>query len=185
MEVVVDNIVGLDISLTSTGIATWNGQHNVFSKPADFDHPMKRYEHIWDGILEVLIDDLYHEDSFTPLIVIEGYAFAKRSSHAHAQGELGGIVRLELFKRGMPYIEIPPTSLKKFTTGKGNANKSDMVSSITLRTGREWNGKGADDRADAWALRHMALAATDNPAYDWPKVNLEALEKIDWTPFTD
>jgi Holliday junction resolvasome RuvABC endonuclease subunit len=179
-----DNVVGLDISLTSTGIATASGEYNVFTKPDAYDHPMERYHTIRNEIIARLQLDVIMATGDKPIVLIEGYAFAKRSSHAHAQGELGGIVRSELWLRGYRYIEVPPTSLKKFTTGKGNANKNDMVSSVTLRTGREWSGKGADDRVDAWALRHMALAATSgDPDYDWPKINLEALEKIDWTPF--
>jgi len=179
-----DNVVGLDISLTSTGIATWDGEYNVFTKPDDFEHPIDRYVFIRDGIFEIIQQDIWSEAS-QPLVLIEGYAFAKRSSHAHAQGELGGIVRLKLHELEIPYIEIPPTSLKKFTTGKGNANKNDMVSSVTLRTSRTWTGKGADDRVDAWGLRQMTLAALDSPQFDWPKANLEALEKIDWSPFDD
>lgn len=180
-----DNVVGLDISLTSTGIATWDGEYNVFTKPADFGHPMERYETIWAGILEVLVNDIYQQDQQEFVVAIEGYAFAKRSSHAHAQGELGGIVRQQLFQRGVPYVEIPPTSLKKFTTGKGNASKTDMVVSVSLRTGRAWTGKGADDRVDAWALRQMTMAHLDNPDYDWPQAHRDALDKIDWSPFDD
>ncbi len=171
-------ILGLDLSLTSSGWATDDGEGNIFTQPSDFDHPQARYEHI----LSVIINQLAR--SHVAAGMIEGYGFAKRSPHAHAQGELGGIVRHGLWKRNVPYIEVPPTSLKKFTTGKGNATKSDMISSVTLRTGKEWSGKGADDRVDAWALRQMALAALGAPEYDWPKTNLEALNKVDWSAVT-
>lgn len=174
-----DNLVGLDISLTSTGISTWAGESNVFTQPSEFSHPIDRYRFIRSSIAEVLSQDILHEGE-VPVVAIEGYAFSKRSSHAHAQGELGGIVRLWLRENSFPYVEVPPMNLKKFVTGKGNATKSDMVSSVTLRTGVEWAGKGSEDRVDAWGLRQMLLAHHDSPEYAWPAKNMEALDKIDW-----
>jgi crossover junction endodeoxyribonuclease RuvC len=167
-------LVGLDISLTSTGIATEDGEFNVFTVPAKFDHPQARYDYILNEIVGHL--------AALPVVAIEGYAFAKQSSHAHAQGELGGIVRRYLWQNRISFVEIPPTSLKKFVTGKGNSNKTDMVSSVTLRTGREWAGKGADDRVDAWGLRQMLMVAYHGKGdYDWHSKNLEALDKLDFT----
>ena len=41
--------------------------------------------------------------------------------------EIGACVRLDLWRAGVPFYEVSPTSLKKFVTGRGNAKKKDML----------------------------------------------------------
>ena len=102
---------------------------------------------------------------------------AKRSSHAHAQGELG---KGFSFIVNIPYVEIP-TNRAKFATGKGNANKAEVVSHISAKTGIVWSGSGADDECDAWVLREMMLAKFGFSEYDWSADSMSALDKIDWS----
>ena len=65
---------------------------------------MQRLQEIKLDVRELIPDDA--------VVFIEGYAMSKQTSHAHAQGELGGILRLDLFERDIPFIEVPPTSLR-------------------------------------------------------------------------
>lgn len=66
-------------------------------------------------------------------VVIEGYAFAARSQ-AHKIGELGGVLRNTLYDMGVTdIIEIPPSALKKWATGKGTADKPMMVKAANDR----------------------------------------------------
>jgi len=115
------------------------------------------------------------------VVVIEGYSFASRNSQAHSIGELGGVLRLTMFQMGIPFIEVPPTCRAKFATGRGNASKTEVMSSLSARTGIVWSGKGADDMADAYVLEEMGLAVQGKARHDWPKSHLEALEKVDWS----
>lgn len=118
-----------------------------------------------------------------PIVCIEGYSFGSRNSQAHAIGELGGVVRLNLWELDIPFVEIPPTCRAKFATGKGNAAKNEVVSAVSARTGIVWSGKGADDMCDAWILEEMGRAHLGTSRFDWPQVNLSALEKVDWSAF--
>jgi Holliday junction resolvasome RuvABC endonuclease subunit len=45
-------------------------------------------------------------------------------------GECFGLLKKELYERNIPYILIPPKSLKLFITGNGNADKAKMALSI-------------------------------------------------------
>jgi crossover junction endodeoxyribonuclease RuvC len=117
-----------------------------------------------------------------PCVCVEGYSFASRNSQAHSIGELGGVIRVALWEKQIPYVEIPPTTRAKFATGKGNAAKTEVMSAISARTGIVWSGKGADDMCDAWILEEMGLTTIGHSRFDWPAVNLSALEKIDWNP---
>jgi Holliday junction resolvasome RuvABC endonuclease subunit len=170
--------VGLDLSLTSTGIALGDDTHAV---PADKLRGPARLAHIRDRIHEHLAGFLYERGN--PIVILlEGYSFASKNSHAHSLGELGGVMRLWFHDHGFPVIEVPPTCRAKFATGKGNAGKSEVVSAISARTGRIWTGRGAEDECDAWILQEMGLTHLGTPRHDWPASHRNALNTIDWTP---
>lgn len=167
-------VVGLDLSLTSTGYSTEGDQRIVSTKAKG---PQRLYEISQDiaGLL-VELDD--------PVVVLEGYSFASRNSQAHAIGELGGVIRLTLWNLNIPYVEVPPTCRAKFATGKGNAGKGEVMSAVSARTGIVWSGSGADDLCDAWLLEEMGRTVLGNARYVWPQTHLSALEKVDWAPIT-
>jgi crossover junction endodeoxyribonuclease RuvC len=114
-------------------------------------------------------------------VIVEGYSFASRNSQAHSIGELGGCVRMTLWKNGIPYIEVPPTSRAKFATGKGNAGKTEVISAISSKTGKLFSGSGADDECDAWILEQMGLAYLEKSEYYWSTTQLSSLENVDWS----
>lgn len=164
--------VGLDLSLTSTGFACGT-KHTILS--SKHKGPARLQE-----ISLALIDHLLEIDN--PVVILEGYSFASRNSQAHSIGELGGVVRLAIWNLQIPYIEVPPTCRAKFATGKGNANKGEVMSAVSARTGIAWIGAGADDLCDAFILEEIGLTKLGQPRWDWPAVNLSALDKIDWSP---
>ena len=166
-------IMGIDPSLTSTGYSGCGLMGTITSKETG----VKRLDDLTNSLASILYtcpSDL--------VVVIEGYSFASRNSQAHSIGELGGAYRLTMFRMGIPFIDVPPTTRAKFATGRGNASKSEVISAVSAKTGIVWSGKGADDMADAYVLEEMGLTFQGNNRHQWPKVNLEALEKIDWSP---
>jgi crossover junction endodeoxyribonuclease RuvC len=164
------DVIGLDLSLTSTGMAIVGEEFTIQTK----EKGMERIDYIADI---VLAESSQFSD---PYFIIEGYAFAKKGSHAHAQGELGGVIRHAIWKLGWPYVDVPPTVRAKFATGKGNASKSEVVSAVSAKTGKVFEGRGADDMADAWILREMGLVYFGEGQFEWPAKNMEAMEKVEW-----
>lgn len=84
-------------------------------------------------------------------LAIEGYAHGSRFNREKL-GELGGLVKLAWFdfSESAPLI-VPPTVLKKYTTGKGTAKKGDMVKAVN----EKWSADIKNDNlADAYALAH-------------------------------
>lgn len=171
LAVAFDRILGLDLSLTSTGYCH-NGVADVIQVKTKGDERLRDISSAIYAIRKRL--DIQ-------LVVIEGYSFASMFSRAHAIGELGGVVRLDLFNSQTPYIVIPPTCRAKFATGKGNSKKADVMHAITDKTNIDWHGKGSDDRCDAWILEEMALTKLGRSKYTWEKENLDALKKVDWS----
>lgn len=167
------SIIGIDPSLTSTGFSGCGLTGTISSKFKG----VERLEDICQQLANFIVT--CPADS---VAVIENYSFASRNSQAHAIGEVGGVIRLTLFRNGVPFVEVPPTCRAKFATGRGNASKNEVISAISARTGLVWSGKGADDQADAWILEEMGRSVIGTQRFDWPKANLDALLKVDWTP---
>jgi len=98
-----------------------------------------------------MIDEIAAHIQKEDIIVIEGFGFATQ------QGiQLGGIgwgIRMALARRGFKYIEVSPSQVKKFATGKGNTKKEDMILPLFKHWGFE---NSSDNVRDAYILAQIA-----------------------------
>ena len=159
-------ILALDLSLTATGWAITPDHFGVERTAGTFrgTERLLEYRH-W--LRQMLLPGFNQA-------VIEGYAYG-RHNKAHQIGELGGVVRLTLQEEDVPYLEVPPTVLKKYATGRGNAPKPDMRMELYKRSGLDV----ADDNAvDALWLLAVARELAGDPLWDMPKANVDALSKL-------
>lgn len=112
------------------------------------------------------------------IVVLEGYAYGvARGNSAISMGELGGVIRLALEEAGHGPVVVPPAKLKKFITGKGNAQKDIVLLEIYKRFKVDTK---TSDEADATGLALMAAVGAYDLQVDLPKANLEALRDIEW-----
>lgn len=142
-------IFGIDQSLTATGVAILDatGAKIMHTETISVkDRGIPRLAAIRQRVLGLALD-------WSPeAVAIEGYSFGSRQSHAHSLGELGGVLKLAFADLGGPDIyQIPPTTLKKFATGKGNAPKGAVMLAVFKRFGIE---AANDNEADAIALAY-------------------------------
>jgi Holliday junction resolvasome RuvABC endonuclease subunit len=86
------------------------------------------------------------------LVVVEGYAYCKNISSFVTLVEIGTMVRAVLYESHFDWVVVPPTVLKKWTTGRGNAKKEDMVTAAATRWGFV---SYSHDIVDAYALAQM------------------------------
>lgn len=165
-------VVGLDLSLTSTGVCYDGTAWTITTK----QRGPARLETIRDQIFSA-------PDTSTPgwdlvdLVAIEGYSYGSRNSHAHALGELGGVIRLTLHDLHIPYVEIVPSARAKYATGKGNASKDTVISAISSRTHHQF---ATSDEIDAWILWAMCLDHYGHPPLTMPASHRVALTKVTW-----
>lgn len=147
-------VMGIDASLTATGVAIIeNGKMHaeVLSPPKDQNRGMPRLAWFRARIVQLV-------RAATPeLIFIEGYGFGAKG-HAHSLGELGGVIKLALYDCGVPVELVPPTVLKLFSTGKGNAEKDVVSKELYKRFGVDLMN---NNEVDAAGLAIMALARVD------------------------
>jgi crossover junction endodeoxyribonuclease RuvC len=170
------NILALDLSLTGTGWARTPGDFSnlpasgVLRPPKGYDRGEARLSWITSAVQHLA--KVYG----THVAVLEGYAFG-RTNQAHQMGELGGVVRLALYQSNVPMAVVPPSSMKKFATGKGNAGKEEVTAAAIRRLGFDGHDNNV---ADAMWLLEMALHGYGISTLSLPKTHTEAVSKVSW-----
>lgn len=137
--------LAIDPSLNGTGLAIGNKNSILLTETISIKKlkGMERVEFIISRIKTLIFEHNIKE------VIIEGYSFGSRGRALFQLGELGGVIRYELFKLGIEIKEIPPTSLKKFITGKGNAKKEEVLEGVNKKTNLNLKDH---NQADAVAL---------------------------------
>ncbi len=164
--------IGLDLSLTSTGVSVDGKTFSIKPKTRG----VERLVEISDKVVNHAIN------SGCLAAIIEGYSFGSKFSRAHSLGELGGTVKVALYKAGFSVVEIPPKCRAKFATGNGNSNKEDVLHSLIKQFPTRFTPECGNDECDAWVLEQMAYAKLCESPHQWSKAQLAALEKVDWEP---
>lgn len=157
-------VVGLDLSITATGIAYADGSTYTVKTKRDGDRRLLEICHE----IGIAVDG-----RGVDLVVIEDLP-----THAKAAGITGmvhGAVRVYLMQLRVPYVLITPATLKKFATGKGNAGKPEMAVALFKRTGLEL---ADSDQVDAFWLRAAGLQLLGEPVVELPKAQVAALDKV-------
>lgn len=185
-------VVGLDLSLARTGVASCSvadfaalpdeprrtatiitGSGAVTTSVLSASRKLSDVERlIWlrDQILGLLPDD------GRAVVALEGYSYGSHQRN-HQLGELGGVVRVMLHEQGVPWVVVAPPQLKKYATGKGNAGK-DLVLTDAVR---RLDFPGADNNeADALWLCTMTLDHYRFLVSPVPAAHRAVLEKVKW-----
>lgn len=160
--------VGLDLSLSCTGVAMLNDEYSTSWNlvPGDKLRGTERLEWYWHEMNELLADPI-------STVCVENYAFNK-GNQAHQTGELGGLVRLMLWRKYMSSYLVAPGTLKKFITGSGAGKKSG----IPLHLYKKWGlTVEQEDQADATGLALMAMYSRVH-AMEKTKAQAEAVKAM-------
>lgn len=162
-------VVGLDPSLSATGIATVGGEATIVTKPAKtLTTRLAR--------LRGIVEDVAELAPPRSLVVIEAPAYARANAGTHVGAGLWWLLVATLDARGCQLVQVAPTTLKKVATGKGTAGKPDMRMALYKRAGLDL---ADDNQVDAWWLRQVGLHLLHHPdAVDLPKAQRDAVEVL-------
>lgn len=163
-------VIGLDLSLTSTGVALPDGTtYRIKTRDKDGD---RRLLHIRDSIRDDLAEHRPH------LAVIED--LPKHAMAAGFTAKVHGAVLCELLDAGVPYAYIVPATLKSYACDNGRAEKSDMAAAAYLAAGAEFADDKGGDQCDAWWLRAAGHDWAGVPLFDLPQAQRDRLSKGKW-----
>lgn len=141
--------VGLDLSLRGAGVCVLDGDGKVIhsqklgyalGRSARLKDKIERMLSIAKGVVRV-VDEytvLNDEDLLTkriqPSVGIEGYAFGKRGNATIDLGELGGVVKSQLWLRfTLEPTLIAATSGRKVVLGNGRIPKKEVIPRLAER----------------------------------------------------
>ncbi len=164
-------VIGLDLSLTCTGVAGAEWTDFIRPKVGLRGHPR----------LDFIVDQVVTFIRNADLVVIEGPSFGGGVKHRHE--DLAGLrvmVRHACWRRGIPYAIVPPSCRALYAAGKGSASKGEVRTSVAERYGIELDGTARYDRADAYTLASMGLHHLGHPLAEVPEKNATALDGCQW-----
>lgn len=102
----------------------------LFERVKDYETDVDRFEQLTDAFVNEI-----HQRGIK-VVFMEGYAYGAKGN-TFTIGECTGILKYKMWKLGITFIVLQPSAIKKYATGKGNANKTLMYDSYVEQTGHD------------------------------------------------
>lgn len=180
-------ITGLDLSLTSAGVARiTRGDalgHEVQVRSVKSKPPAKVTLATRSARLRRLAAEIVNHCRGSDLIVVESPTYSGKSTgSAWDRAGLWWLVVGRLTGAGLQVVEVELHALKTYATGVGNADKDRVVIDVTRRYPDV--DVTSNDEADALTLAAMGARFSGFPIEPGalPKTHLRAMDKVSWLP---
>jgi crossover junction endodeoxyribonuclease RuvC len=152
-------VLGIDPSLSATAIVILNERGELAEQKTYRTMPQPGGVGGRIDRLSWLAADIQRDiaDMDIAVACIEGYSMGSNQAQHSAIVECGYELRRLVWQTtgdACRLVEVAPSTLKKFCTGKGNGDKTAIGSHLTARYGVTFN---SNDEADAYGLARMAL----------------------------
>jgi Holliday junction resolvasome RuvABC endonuclease subunit len=181
----VTRVVGVDLSLTGTGIAIavvggsnpvctadLIGQKGITALPLP-----ERWRAMGD-LCDELLDAVVQAPGAPGLVAIENLPAARVAGVIlHEKSWLWWMLVGRLVMLDIPLVEVTPAAVKQYAAGKGNANKGAVIDAVARRLPMFATG-GDDNRADAAVLCAIAADLIGHPLTEMPALHRKALAKL-------
>ncbi|MGR3875730.1 hypothetical protein ACUXZZ_45175 (plasmid) [Streptomyces graminifolii] len=175
------HVVGLDLSLTATGIASTDGWTDVIgfkgrtSKETITNLPFPRRSRELQNLCALIVLQVGAPD----LVVIERPAVSRAGGGAHERAWLWWETYRLLLAQDIPVGFLTTNQLKLYATGKGSGTKGPVIDAVARRW-PDWATNGDDNRADAVVLMAAGRDRLGHPLATVPKAHRAAIDKADW-----
>ena len=144
---------GVDPSLTSSGVVTYDNTTGAklvvsFSSPTTGDSVLEKHSRIHK--LATKIYEAVVTDGKPVCVGIEGPAYSSNTGKAWDRAGLWWYIVRMFIDNDIKVVEVPPTSRAKFSTGRGNSGKDEVLLAVS-RTYPDFDIKN-NDHADALVI---------------------------------
>lgn len=180
MELWAPRVLGLDLSLTGTGIARLGAEGVELTMTV---RPGKRAGHERIDFIMCMIYEA-QRGAMLDLVVVEGPSYGnqgngERQKGHHERAGLWWLVTQGLWAAGRPYAVVTPAQRAKYATGDGRSKKAAVLAAARARYGH-LAVLANDNEADALILAHMGVDHLGGHLVDVPPVNRDALRRAQW-----
>lgn len=154
-------VLGLDVAAANSGACVLEVSYPDYSFEVlhedGYKHPIKDFRNRIDIANELLSLALDYE---VDLVVLEDYAmrFGKLNTSGYQHGEIGGMLRKELYEAGFCIYIIPPTTMRSFYGVPPKSDKTLLEERAEERYGfvsEASNKKKRSDATDAFLQGHI------------------------------
>lgn len=165
--------MGVDPSMMHTGVAILNrGKQVVFATQIDMPPnkggPFERIQKIITDILDI-------RETYQPTVIMIEDMFIGNKATAISLVQLGTLLRYFLWQENIWYADVAAATLKRFVTGKGNAQKDQIMMFVLKNWG--YTSK-TNNIADAVGLAMMGLVSL---GVTFPKAQMEVVTKLSFS----
>lgn len=169
------HVIGLDLSLTGSGVASSAGWCEVVGQKDVTTQPLDRRL----AIIDDLADRILTLVRSPQLVVIEQPAFSRAGAGSIERHALWWLIVRALRGRDVPVAEVTARGRMRYATGKGAATKSAVVDAVARRWSSFETG-GNDNLADSVVLCAMGCDHLGSPLAAVPQTHRAALDAVKW-----
>lgn len=173
------HVVGVDPSLTGTGVASTAGWCERIGAT---DITTKTLDERLDAV-DGLVDNIDAAIGRPDLVCIEIPAFSRTGGGVLERSALWWTVVRRLRRRGIPVAEAPIQARMRYATGKGTASKGAIIDAVARRWPAFETG-GDDNLADAVVLAAIGAEHLGHPLAPMPAAHRAALTAVKWPEVT-
>lgn len=169
-------VLGIDLSLRSTGIASSLGWTRRITSAGHRDDTLDTRR----ARLRAITDEIDSLAKDAHLAVIEGPSYASATSSAGTwdRGGAWWLVVDRLMRRAIPVAVVPPSVRCRYACGKGNASKDQVLTAVVRRfPGFDVDG---NDVADAVVLAALGADWLGSPIVAMPQAHRDAVGSAQW-----
>lgn len=167
-------IIGIDPSVRSTGLARTDGTTTTIRPPAALTGGARLH---W--IEQQLLADIKAHPPLPEVAIVEAPAYHGHPLAMIRLGQAAGVLHVALHRLNVTVIEVPPSRLKRYATGKGNADKDAMAAALPAHIARP----ATHDECDAlwlWILGQHGINRQPLDDPDLAPLRDETLAGIAW-----
>jgi len=165
--------VGIDLSLTATGVASSHGWCELVGQDGILKLPILDR---WRALANLRTKIIYAVGR-PGLVCIEAPALSRSRGGTFERGWLWYAVVGSLINLDIPVVEVGIGQLKRYATGNGSANKGGVLVAVTKRW-PAFDTKGDDNLADAAVLAAIGAELLGSPLAPMPAAQRTVLDGL-------